>query len=205
MKKLKIDDVTHAVEDYNHSKSQSIKSQIVISFSQRLNDYHITRLKHKEFGQTKKWNMFTVGRNGQIFQHFDSKYYSDFIGVKDVDKQSISIVVENMGYLVESSNGEYVNWLNEICDYDKVSKKKFFGYEYWECVTNEQVNNLASLCNQLCEIHEIPKKCINFTQYHKDILNYKGIVFRSNYVENCVDINPTFNIDKFNELLIDNI
>ena len=126
MKNIKIDKTTHAVADYNHSRSQSLKSQIVISFSQRLNDYHIVRLKHKEFGLTKKWNTFTIGRDGSIYQHFDSKYYSNFIGNKDADKQSISIVIENMGYLIQSPNGEYVNWLNEICDSYCVEEKKLF-------------------------------------------------------------------------------
>jgi hypothetical protein len=53
----------------------------------------------------------------------------------------------------------------------------------------------------LCDMHGIPKKCVEFHHYHKDIIKYKGIVFRSNYIEDCSDINPLFDIEMFNEML----
>ena len=95
---LKIDSETYKIGDDNHYKTQNVKTQIVLGTSLRKENFHIIRLQHKEIGNTKKWNTFTIARNGVIYQHFDSKLYSDFLGIKEADKRLISIIVENMGY-----------------------------------------------------------------------------------------------------------
>ena len=67
----RIDRQTHKVEDNNRYKSVTKKSQIIIALSLRKDDYHINRLKHKEFGNSKKWNTYSISRNGNVFEHFD--------------------------------------------------------------------------------------------------------------------------------------
>lgn len=193
---LKIDNTTYAIGENNRYKVNSVKTQIVIATSLRKKNYHITRLRHKEIGNAKRWNTFTIDRKGKIFQHYDDIFHSDFLGVKIGDKQSISIVLENMGCLVESNNN-YINWINEKCDPDSVGKKKWLGYDYWEIFSDNQLKSLHELCNVLCEKHNIPKKVIEFMHYHKDIHKFKGIVFRSNYIDDSSDINPLFNLTKF--------
>lgn len=198
---MKIDTKTYAVKDINRHKSQTVKTQIVIATSMRKNGNHISRLEHKDFGKTKKWNTFTITREGVVYQHFDSKYHSDFLGIKEGDKQSISIVLENMGYLFKAPNGSYINWLNESCSEDRIVEKDWLGYNLWEKFDDEQIGSLVILCRELCEKHSIPKVCIDFHHYHKDIARFRGILFRSNYIENSSDINPLFEIEKFNEML----
>lgn len=198
---MQIDHSTYEIKETNRYKNQSVKTQIVLATSLRKNSYHITRLLHKEFGKTKKWNAYTISRDGTIFQHYDSKYHSDFLGIKDADNQSISVVLENMGCLFLSPNGKYINWLNEICDEDKVVEKDWLGYHYWENFTDEQIKSTAELCKTLCDKHGIPKICIEFHHFHKETIKFRGIVFRSNYIEDSSDINPLFDIDKFTEML----
>ena len=202
---VQIDKTTHCVEEKNHYKTQLAKTQIVIATSLRKNGHHITRLKHKEFGKTKKWNTFTVTREGVIYQHYDDKYHTDFLGVKQGDKQSISIVLENMGCLFLSPSGKYINWLNEVCEDENVVEKKWLGYNYWEKFDDEQLESTVLLCRKMCEKHNIPLKSIDFHHYHKDTMKFKGIVFRSNYIEDSSDINPLFDIKKFNKMLGQNI
>lgn len=202
-KEKQIDNVTYGVEEKNHYKTQSVKIQIVIATSLRKNGYHITRLKHKEFGNTKKWNTYTITREGVIYQHYDDKFHSDFLGVKKGDKQSISIVLENMGYLFESPSGKFINWLNEACEKDDIIKKNWLGYHYWEKFTDEQIKSTVLLCKKLCKKHNIPLKTIEFHHYHKDIVKFKGIVFKSNYIEDSSDFNPHFNVENFNKMLKD--
>ena len=196
-----IDNKTYCIDEINRYKTQSVKTQIVLATSLRKNNYHIIRLKHKEFGKTKKWNTYTISREGLIYQHYDNKFHSDFLSIKEADKKSISIVLENMGCLFQMSHGKYANWLNETCDDDKVINKSWFGYKYWEQFDNKQIESVVSLCTELCKEHNIPKVCIDFHTYHKDIIKFRGIVFRSNYIEDCSDINPLFDISKFNEML----
>jgi hypothetical protein len=198
---LKIDSETYKVKDINHHKSQSVKTQIVLATSLRKSDYYITRLQHKEYGNTKKWNTFTIARDGTVFQHFDSKFHSDFLGIKEADKKLISIVIENMGALFQAPNGKHINWLNEICDIENVVEKTWLGYSFWEKFTDKQIENVVLLCKLLCVEHGIPNNCIDFHHYNKDVVRYKGILFRSNYIEDSSDINPLFDIPKFNEML----
>jgi hypothetical protein len=75
------------------------------------------------------------------------------------------------------------------------------GYKFWENFTNEQLQSSVELCINLCEEHGIPTKIIDFHHYHNDTIKFKGVVFRSNYIEDSSDINPGFDISKFNEML----
>lgn len=198
---MRIDSETYKVKEINCHKTKTLKTQIVLATSLRKNGYHIIRLTHKEYGNTKKWNTYTVSRSGVVFQHYNEKYYTDFLGIENADKQSISIVIENMGCLFKTHEGKYINWLNEICDEKDVVMREWLGYSYWERFNNDQIKNVVQLCKQLCDKYDIPKTCVDFRNYHKDILKFKGIVFKSNYVEDCSDINPLFDIPGFNEML----
>ena len=60
---------------------------------------------------------------------------------------------------------------------------------------------VVNLCNHLSNVFNIPNECIEFENYNKTVSKFKGIVFRSNYLESGVDINPFFNIGTFNKLL----
>ena len=42
---------------------------------------------------------------------------------------------------------------------------------------------------------------MEFHYFHKDTLKFRGIVFRSNYIQDSSDINPLFDIEKFNVML----
>ncbi|MFW6272269.1 MAG: N-acetylmuramoyl-L-alanine amidase, partial [bacterium] len=149
------------------------------------------------------WNMFTISRDGEIYQHFDPKYYSKYIGDKNGNKLAITIVLENMGSLIKLDDDRFVNWLNEPCEKKKVVERKWVGYTYWENIPEIQLKKTAELCSKLCNDFVIPKTCIEFRHYHKDIKKFKGIVFRGNYFDDSGDLNPLFNINKFSEMLDD--
>lgn len=196
-----IDKETYKTKPINRYKTKCVKTQIVLGTSLRKDSNHITRLQHKEFGDTKKWNTYTINREGKVFQHFDDKFHTDFLGIKEGDKRSVSIVLENMGALFPTTGGKYINWLNEYCDKDRVKEIDITGYKYWESFTDEQLESLVTLCSEICEKHGIPKICIEFRHYHKNTTKFRGIVFRSNYIEDSSDLNPLFEIQEFNEML----
>ncbi|MDA3780013.1 MAG: N-acetylmuramoyl-L-alanine amidase [Bacteroidales bacterium] len=198
---MHIDKETYKISNNNHYRNNTKKSQIVIGSSLRKDHYHIKRLQHKDYGKTKKWNTFTISRDGKIYQHYDDKYYSDFLGVKEGDKKSISIILENMGCLFETSSRKYINWLNEFCDINQVVEKEWFGYDFWEKYSDDQIDSLVDLINLLCDKHNIPKKIIEFHTYHKNTYKFKGIVFKGNYIEDSTDINPLLNTDQLIEML----
>lgn len=198
---MEIDKKTYKIKPENYYKTRLSKNQIVLGISLRKDHNHITRLQHKDYGKSKKWNTFTVSRDGEVFQHYNEKHHTDFIGIKEVDKKCISIVLENMGCLFKIPSENYVNWLNEPCDKKIVLKKNWLGYEYWENFTNKQIENTIELCRYLCETYNIPEKIIDFHYFHKDIGKFRGIVFRSNHIESSGDMTPLFDIPKWNEML----
>lgn len=189
------------INENNYYNIKTKKKQIVIGLSMRKDNNHIIRLKHKEFGQSKKWNMYTISRNGDIIKHFDDNYYSNFIDKKNTDKKIISIVIENMGYLEQTIEGDYINWLNEACSNERVFEKKWLGKHYWELIDNKQFESLIWLCNEMCLKHNIPNKTIGFSHYHKDAAKFNGILFKSNYFEDGIMYNPSIDINKLNKEL----
>lgn len=198
---MQIDKVTYKISEKNRYKTKSAKTQIVIGTSLRKDSRHITRLRHKEYGNSKKWNTFTISRDGTVYQHFDEKYHTDFLGVKEGDKRSISIVLENMGALFQVGANKRINWLNEVCEEENVVEKEWQGYEFWESFPDEQMESLILLCRELCEKHSIPKIFIEFFHHHKETHKFRGVVFRGNYIEDSSDMNPLLDIPKLNEML----
>jgi len=197
---VKIDKKTYRISSDNYYKSKPKKKQIVIGFSLRKDDYYLKHMQIKEFGKTKKWNTYTITREGIIYEHYNPIYYTDFLGVKEWDRQSISIVLENMGALIKKED-KYYNWLSEECNDENIEEYKWLGLKYWEKIPSKQFYATLELCDFLCEKNNIPKLVMEFHNYHKDVVKYSGIIFRSNYIENSTDINPTFDIDKFNNWL----
>jgi len=198
---MEIDKLTYRIKTDNRYKTKTPKTQIVIATSLRKDNRHIIRFQHKDYGKTKRWNTYTISRDGKVYQHYDDNYYTDFLGIKEGDKCSISIVLENMGALFQIVSGKHINWLNEVCEEENVVEKDWFGYEFWERFPDEQLESLVLLCKELCEKHGIPKKFMEFFHYHKETYKFKGIAFRGNYVEDSSDMTPLLDIPKLNEML----
>jgi hypothetical protein len=198
---MEIDINSYAIPDENYNKVKIAKTQILIASSLRLGSNHLIRLKHKDFGKTKSWPTYTITREGIVYEHYKPINHSEFLGIKEADIKTISIVLENMGSLMVTHDDLYVNWVNEVCDEINVEKKKHIGIDYWEKYSEEQLKSLVELCVKLCDDFNIPRECIDFNHYNRDIIKYRGIAFRSNYIDNTMDVNPLFNISKFNEML----
>lgn len=198
---MNIDTTTHSIDKSRYNATKIAKTQIIIATTLREGSNHLVRLSNRKIRNLKTYPTFTIGRDGTIFQHYDTKHHSDFLGNKTADIKSISIMLENMGALVLANDGTYVNWGNEICDEKNVERKKMLGFEYWEKFPDEQILSLSLLCKKLSQEHGIDLECIGFNHFNKNIISYKGIAFRSNYIEDSSDVNPLFNIENFNEML----
>ena len=198
---MHIDKETYKIKQVNRYKTKSPKTQIVIGVSLRKDSRHITRLQHKDYGNSKKWNTYTISRDGTVYQHYDDKFHTDFLGVKEGDKRSVSIVLENMGALFQIANGKHINWLNEVCDEENVVEREWFGYDFWENFPDIQKETLILLCKELCEKHNIPEEFMEFNHYHKQASKFRGIAFRGNYIEDSSDMNPLLEIADLEEMM----
>lgn len=195
---MKIDDKKFKVKPINYIKSITKKEQIIIGDSLRSLNNQIIHLKNKEMGNTKTWPTFTISRDGLVYQHFDPKYYSNYMGNNLIDRKAISISLENMGYLkYDNTLKKYINWCNEICDDQYVISKEWKDYSYWEKYSLKQMESLVELTDKLIKDFSINRDCIGFNFYTESTGQYDGIVCRSNYSYDFNDVNPTFDYKYF--------
>lgn len=198
---MKIDDVTYELPETNYYKEIYKKNQIVIGHNSRKDMRHVDGWVNRRNGNYKGVAHFTIDKDGKIYQHFDTKYYSDYIGVEQ-DKSNISIVLVNEGWLKDDTiNNVYIDWLGHT--YSKshsVLERSWRGYRFWMKYRNPQMKSLRELVIKLCEEHDIEKKCIGNCVYNEDADIFDGITFRSNYNQDMTDISPAFEMDTLNDL-----
>lgn len=199
---LNLDKDTYKLENKNYHQTKTKKYQILLGASLRKDSNQLIHLQHKDFGHTKKWPTYTITRTGLIYQHYDPQYYSDYMGVKEIDKKSVSIVLENMGMLFYDPNKEcFVNWIDEECSEKLVFEKLWKNTRYWETYTAAQYDSVVYLCNYLSKEMDIHMDALGFNVYHDTTDKFYGIVTRSNYDSDYCDLNPSFDFQKLMKML----
>lgn len=194
---FEIDKRTYKLDPKNYHLTKSKKTQIILAGSMRAEHNHILRLKKKDFGLTKKWPTFSIRRDGKIYQHFDPNYSSEFMGDKDIDKKSITIVLENMGMLsFDFEKNQYVNWIKEECDEDLVFEKTWKTHRYWEAYTEEQYLAVLHLCVHLCRNYGVKQDTIGHNSLLEGANTFNGILSKSNYNSDYNDVNPSFDMKR---------
>jgi|ETNvirenome_6_85_1030632.scaffolds.fasta_scaffold02692_10 N-acetyl-anhydromuramyl-L-alanine amidase AmpD len=196
---MDVDNLTYELIDNNYHTQKFEKNQIVIgnTFSEKFYHFNgwLTRL---DGGYTKTAN-YTVTRKGEVYEHFNPIYYSDFLNEKRIDKKIISIVLENQGWLKKDLlTNKYFDWVGNI--YKRrvnVVEKRWRGQQYWDPYTPKQFKTTINLVKYLCETYNIDKKCVGHNTYIKGVEEFNGITYRSNYYKDNTDVNPSWNFNKF--------
>jgi hypothetical protein len=124
------------------------------------------------------------------------------MGIKEIDKKSISILLENMGGVwYDGENDNYINALLEECSENNIFEKKWRDMRYWESYTEEQMNSLTSLVKFLSKTYKIPLNCIGHHVLEDNLNNFEGILSRGNYDVTYLDLNPSFDFNNFMDKL----
>lgn len=196
---MNIDKKTYKLSDKNYHIKEFKKHQIVLgnSFSDDLN--HFNGWKYRLSGEYTHTSTFTIDRKGNIYQHYDPKYYSDFINDKMIDKKIISIIIENQGWLLKDLiKDKYIDWVGNIYKRKaKVIEKRWRGFMYWDPYTPSQVKSSLYLVDYLCEKYNIPHKCVGHNTYIGGIEYHEGITYKSNYYKEITDLSPAWNFNNF--------
>ena len=191
-----IDSETYVLNDKNYHEKVFEKTQIVIGNNGRKDMRHFDSWLNRRNGKYTKTATFSIDRDGVIYQHYDPRYYSDFIGVEQ-DKCNISIVLVNPGWLKLTENNNYIDWLGHVYEKnDNILEKNWRDYKYWFKYTKEQINSLKELLPYLCDIYNIEQNIIETNVYDENVDIFKGVTFRSNYSKEFTDVSPAFNIEK---------
>jgi N-acetyl-anhydromuramyl-L-alanine amidase AmpD len=185
-------DLSKSIE-FNFKGSNKEKKQIILAESKRNIKDYINSLKYRYNKKNPYLPNFIISKNGEIFKIMSEEKYSEFIRIKDVDKNSIIIVLENLGCLKKNPlENCYINWIGDIYKGVKVFEKNWRDEIFWDTYTNEQMTSLVNLVNIICKEFNIPKDTIGHNVKSEEVSSFKGVVSKSNYDTLFKDVNPSF-------------
>ena len=189
--------------DFKPVGNNKRKKQILLTHTGRPITDYISGLQNRLNGDYKKLPHYVISREGEIIQIIPPKTYSKFLETAPLNKQTIIISLENLGWLKKNPLKDgYINWIGNIYN-DKVYERKWRGYFFWQPYTEKQMEVLPQLILNLCDEFNIPKTAIGHNVKVDRVDKFSGIASYSNYSRERTDLNPSFD---FEELLknIDN-
>ena len=177
------------------------KKQILLTHTGRPITDYISGLQNRLNGDYKKLPHYVISREGEIIQIIPPKTYSKFLETASLNKQTIIISLENLGWLQkEPLKNYYVNWIGDIYN-GKVYEKKWRDYFFSEPYTKTQIEKTVELCKNIFSEMSINPQFIGHNTKINGIEKYEGVVSRSNFDVNYTDVNPSFDFEYFlNEL-----
>ena len=194
-----IDKKKYKLEETNYHKETYDKKQIIIGHSYRDDMLHYSSWVNRWNGKYTKTTTYTINLDGNIYEHYDPKYWSDYLGVNQ-DKFNISITLSNIGWLKKDLNNDYKDWLGHIYKGSDIIIKKWRNHQYWKNYTKEQLKSLSILIKKLCKDFNINKEVIEHNVYDDSIDLFDGIVFKSNYYQEITDVSPAFDISHIKKI-----
>ena len=179
---------------------QKKKKQIILTHTSRNIKDYVSAIKHRYNGKYDKIPNFLIGRDGVVYRLIPENGYTNYFPNLNVNRNSIIISLENLGWLEKIPLTEhYVNWNGDIYK-EQVFEKKWRDYFFWQPYTDVQYERLHFLCDKLCDEFKIEKKTIGHNTKFTGIEKFEGIVTKSNYDVIFTDVSPAFDFDKFNKL-----
>jgi N-acetyl-anhydromuramyl-L-alanine amidase AmpD len=188
------------VEKYGNFKSlgkNKKKYQIILIHTSRNAQNYLQSLKYRYNGKYKKIPNYLVTKNGKIIQLLNNNEYSEIFPKETVNKNSIVICLENLGWLQkEPLKDYYVNWIGDIYK-GKAFEKKWRDYFFWDPYTEEQINSTVELTKKLFDELGLKKNIIGHNTKINGIEKYEGVTTRSNYDSIFTDVSPSFSFEEF--------
>lgn len=177
------------------------KTQIILTETKREYKKYIQSLRYRYNEKNPYLPNYVISKSGEVIKIIDPKEYSCYMENETIDKNSIIISLENFGWLKKNPLEEtYANWIGDVSK-NKVLKKKWREYYYWDIYSSKQIKSLVNLVIDLCQEFNIPKECIGNNVKQDNVENFKGIVSRSNFNFYNKDVNPSFDFKLFKQQL----
>jgi N-acetyl-anhydromuramyl-L-alanine amidase AmpD len=183
----------------NYIPIDTQKNQIIIGNTLNDDMRHYIGWTTKLNGNYKKTAPFTISRNGEVYQHFNPKYFSKFFGNNnDLNTKSIVILLENYGYLFKNhEKNVFITWNGDIYkQQDLVVEKRWRGYQFWAEYTEKQLESLVELVCFLCDRFNIPLSVIGHNTKVFQLEDFKGVLYKSNLESYYSDPNPNLDYEK---------
>jgi N-acetyl-anhydromuramyl-L-alanine amidase AmpD len=173
------------------------KKQIILCHTSREVGEYLTSLKFRNNKKYDKIPNFVITRDGRVLRLISEISYSNFFYDELINKSSIIVSLENLGWLEKKPlTNQYINWNGDIYKGEPYVKK-WREYFFWQPYTEIQMTRTFELCEKLCEEFNIIKNSSGHNTKIDGIENFEGIVSRSNYHVRFTDLNPSFDFERF--------
>jgi N-acetyl-anhydromuramyl-L-alanine amidase AmpD len=162
---------------------------------------YLASLKYRYNSTYDKIPNYVITKNGTVLQLLPNNGYTNFFTEDNINKNSIVVCLENLGWLEKKPLTTYhINWKGSIYN-QQVYEKKWRDFFFWEPYTTNQIEKTAELCGYLINEFQIKKNCVSHNTKIDGVENFEGIVSRSNFNEKYTDLNPSFNFENFTKLI----
>ena len=176
---------------------QNKKNQIILTHTSRNFDDYIHSLKYRMNSKYTKIPNYIITREGKVIQTLKNKEYGSFFKEININRNSIIITLENLGWLEkEPLTSNYINWIGDIYN-GPVFDRKWRDYFFWQPYTTSQINKTIEICKNICNEMSIKKNLIGHNTKINGIEKFKGIVTKSNFDIEFTDLSPAFNFEEF--------
>ena len=177
------------------------KTQIILCHTSREVQEYLASLQFRYNSKYDKIPNYVVTRDGKVLQLLDDTSYSNFFSDSQINKNSVIICLENLGWLEKKPlTNYYINWKGSIYN-QQVYEKKWRDFYFWHPYTDKQLETTAGLCKQIIKSLQIDKSCVGHNTKIEGIKKFEGISSRSNYDVIYTDLSPSFNFVNFIKLL----
>ncbi len=192
--------ITKEICDKIFKVSDDDRKQILLGHTGRNFDDYITSVVTRHNKKYTTIPHYVIKKNGDIVNLVPTNYVTKLFGYHEIDKVSISIFLENLGWLSPINNKpELTDWLGNIYSGDTI-KKKWRNKTHWEPYTQSQIDSTIELINDVCSYNDINKNFIGHNVKVSGIENFEGITTRSNYSAYFTDLSPVFDYEKLKNL-----
>jgi hypothetical protein len=184
-------DLSESIE-FNIMGVNQNKKQIILTDTKRPYNHYINSLKYRYNKKNPYLPNFVISKNGEIIKIMNPENYSNYMNDINIDKDSIIVSLENLGWLNKNNlNNYYVNWIGDIYK-GEVFEKKWRDKMYWDTYTKEQIEALVNLIIELNKNFKFGVECLWTNVRYNEVKTFKGIVSKSNFDFIYKDVNPSF-------------
>jgi N-acetyl-anhydromuramyl-L-alanine amidase AmpD len=187
--------------DFKPLGKQKKKHQIILTHTGRNVENYLVSLRYRYNGKFDRIPNYVIKKNGDILQLLNDIEHTNYFKEPNINRNGIIICLENLGWLEKQPlENQYVNWIGDIYN-GKPFERKWRDYFFWDKYTEEQINSLVLLCNNIIKEKRINKDLIGHNTKVRNVEMFEGIITKSNFDSNITDLSPAFDFEKFRKKL----
>jgi N-acetyl-anhydromuramyl-L-alanine amidase AmpD len=183
--------------DFKPLGKQKKKSQIILTHTTRDVENYLASLRYRYNGKFERIPNYVIAKDGRILQLLENIEHTNFFNEKNINRNAVIISLENLGWLEKQPlENYYINWIGDIYTGNPF-ERKWRDYFFWDKYTNEQIESLGFLCQEIIKELKINNEIIGHNTKVNGVQKFEGIVSKSNFDSNSTDVNPSFDFEMF--------